>query len=319
MRNKRILLIGGSGFVGSALANRLAAASCDIIIPTRRASRAGHLLLQPTVTLVEENIHEASTLARLCTGADAVINLTGILHSRSGTPYGPDFAHVHVELVQKLVYACRTTQVPRLIHISALGAADQAPSEYLRSKAAGEAVITGSSELAWTILRPSAIFGRYDRFLNLFAEMSSLFPVLPLAGSQARFQPVYVEDVVEVIYRSLNTPDSAGQTFEVAGPTVYTLRQLFEYVSRLVGNPCPIIPLPDSLAMLQAWLLEFAPQPLISRDALRSMTVPNTATGTPLPFEIPPTPLEAVVPGWLGKNSRARYNPLRRYARRSQS
>ena len=318
MKLKRVVLIGGSGFVGSAIANRLCKAGIEVLIPTRRRSRAGHMLLLPNTQVVEADVHDPATLANLFAGADAVVSLVGILHSRSGTPYGPDFARAHVELPKKIVAACRAAGVSRLVHVSALGADVDGPSEYQRSKAAGEAAIRSTgADLAWTILRPSVIFGRGDSFLNLFADLARSFPVLPLAGAKAQFQPVYVEDVAEVVWRSLQDPGSAGQIFELAGPTVYTLRQLVEYVSALVGCPRPIIPLCESLGLLQARLMELAPQPLMSRDNVRSMRAPNVASGAPLPFGLRPTPLEAVVPGWLGaQSSRARYYPFRRHARR---
>ncbi len=318
MTPQRVVLIGGAGFIGSAIANRLSAAGCSVLIPTRRRSRAGHVLLLPTVEVVEADCHDPATLGRLLQGADAVVNLVGILHSRPGTPYGPDFARAHVELPGKIVAACAQAGVPRLIHLSALGADADGPSEYQRSKAAGEAAVRAAAPtLAWTILRPSVVFGRGDRFLNLFAQLARSLPVLPLAGANARFQPVYVEDVAEVVWRCLNTPASAGATYELAGPAVRTLRELVEYVSALVGCPRPVFALPEGLAVLQARLMELAPEPLMSRDNVRSMRVDNVAHGAPLPFGLAPTALEAVAPAWLGEAApRARYYPFRRHARR---
>ena len=161
------------------------------------------------------------------------------------------------------------------------------------------------------------VFGRGDSFLNLFADLARMFPVLPLAGAGTRFQPVYVEDVAEAVWQGLTREDAAGQTFQLAGPTVYTLRQLVEYVSALVGKPRPIYPLSEKLAMLQARMMELAPQPLMSRDNVRSMKVDNIATGSPQPFGMSPTALETVAPAWLGQAApRAHYYPFRRHARR---
>ncbi|NMG75304.1 NAD-dependent epimerase/dehydratase family protein [Aromatoleum diolicum] len=316
MKMERVVLIGGSGFVGRVIANRLSLSGISVLVPTRRRSRAGALLPIPTVDVEEADIHDPATLTRLLAGADAVVNLVGILHSRSGSPYGADFARAHVELPRKIVAACRAASVPRLIHISALGASANAPSEYLRSKAAGEdAVRAAGDDPAWTILRPSVMFGREDNFLNLFARLAGLFPVLPLAGAHARFQPVCVEDVAEVVWRCLLDATSIGQTWELAGPTVYTLRQLVEYVSELSGHPRPIIALPQGLAMLQARLMELAPQPMMSRDNVRSMRVDNVASGAPLPFGMIPAALEVVAPTYIGDSfPRARY-----YAMRSRS
>ena len=318
MNPKRVVIVGGSGFIGSAIANRLCEAGVKVLIPTRRRSRAGHVLLLPNAEVVEADVHDPAALARLFEDADAVINTVGVLHSRPGTPFGPDFARAHVELPQKIVTACRTAGVARLVHISALGADANGPSEYQRSKAAGEhAIEAAGPDIAWTILRPSVVFGRGDSFLNLFADLARMFPVLPLTGASCRFQPVYVEDVAEAVYQSLTRPDAAGQTFELAGPTVYTLRQLVEYVSALVGKPRPVVGLPEGIGMVQARLMELAPQPLMSRDNVRSMRVDNVASGEPQPFGLTPTALEAVAPGWLGTaGPRAFYYSFRRHARR---
>jgi NADH dehydrogenase len=318
MKIERVVLIGGSGFVGSAVANRLSEVSVNVRVPTRHASRAGHLLLLPTIEVVEADVHEPASLAQIVAGADAVVSLVGILHSRSGKPYGPAFRRAHVELPQKIVVACRAAEVPRLVHISALGASADGPSEYLRSKAAGEAAIrAGGNTPAWTILRPSVMFGRDDHFLSLFARLARSFPVLPLAGAKARFQPVHVEDVATVIWRCLCDPATAGQTFELGGPKVYTLQEIVEYVSELAGFPRPVLPLPDAVAMLQAGLMELMPSPIMSRDNLRSMRVDNVVSGVPLPFGLEPTPLEAIAPAYIGSsNLRARFYPLRTSSRR---
>lgn len=318
MNPKQVVLIGGSGFVGSAIARRLCAAGVRTLIPTRHRSRAADLLPLPLVEVVEADVHDPATLSRLFAGADAVVSLVGILHSRSGSPYGPDFARAHVELPRKIVDACRHAGVHRLVHVSALGADAAGPSEYQRSKAAGEAQVRAAgSDPAWTILRPSVIFGRDDSFLNLFAALAGTLPVLPLAGADARFQPVYVEDVADVVWRCLGRSDSVGRTFELAGPTVYTLAQLVRYVAQQRGRRCRILALPEGLAMLQATLMELAPQPLMSRDNVRSMRADNIASGDPLPFGLQPTALERVVPGWIGTDmARARYYPFRRQARR---
>ncbi|MBI1905362.1 MAG: complex I NDUFA9 subunit family protein [Rhodocyclales bacterium] len=299
MTAQRIVLIGGSGFIGSAIAARLCAASHDVLIPTRHRSRAAHLLLLPTAEVVDADVHDPAQLASLLRGADAVVNLVGILHSRPGTPYGADFARAHVELPRKIVAACRDAAVPRLVHVSALGANPNGPSAYQRSKAAGEAAIhAGDDMLATTILRPSVVFGRGDSFLNLFARLVRLFPVLPLAGAQARFQPVYVEDVAEVVLRGLDDPARGGKTFELGGPHVYALRDLVGYIAALLGRHPLIIALPERLALLQAALMELAPQPLMSRDNVLSMRVDNV-TAAPLPYDVTPTPLETVAPAWI--------------------
>ncbi len=306
---RNVLIIGGSGFVGTALAERLTAAGCRLVIPTRHRERARHLLPLPMVDVREADLFDPPTLATLMTGMDAVVNLVGVLHSRSGSPFGPDFARAHVELPKRLVAAARQAGVQRIVHVSALGASADAPSEYQRSKAAGEAEIRAAApDVVWTILRPSVIFGPGDSFLNLFAGLLRRFPVLPLGGAGARFQPVYVGDVADVIAEAFLRSDAAGQTFDMAGPTRYSLQELVEYVGDLTGCPRPVIPLPEGLAMLQAGLLEMLPGPLMSRDNVRSMRAPNVSDGPPQPWGRVPTPLEVIAPMYLGKsNKRCRY------------
>lgn len=310
MSIRTVLLIGGSGFVGTAIATRLAAAGKTLLVPTRRRERARHLLSLPTVELVEADVTDPASLAVLMTGVDAVVNLVGVLHSRSGSPYGPDFARAHVALPEHIVTAAREARVQRIVHISALGAAADGPSGYLRSKAAGEAAIRAAApEVGWTILRPSVIFGPGDRFLNLFAGLLKRFPVLPLGGAKARFQPVYVGDVAAVVAEALERPDAVGQTFDMAGPWQYSLQALVEYVGTLTGHPRPVIPLPEGLALLQAALLECLPGPLMSRDNVRSMRVPNVVNGPAQPWGRRPTALETIAPCYLGPiNKRGRYD-----------
>ena len=305
---RNVLVVGGSGFVGAAVAERLTAAGLRLVIPTRRRERARHLLLLPTAEVVEADVFDPPTLASLMTGMDAVVSLVGVLHSRSGSPYGPGFARAHVELPKRLVAAARQAGVQRIVHVSALGASADGPSEYQRSKADGEAAIRAAApDVAWTILRPSVIFGPGDSFLNLFASLVRRFPLMPLGGADARFQPVYVEDVADVVAEALQRSDAAGQTFDMAGPTQYSLRELVEYVGDLTGCPRPVIPLPEGLAMLQAGLLEMLPGPLMSRDNVRTMRAPNVTSGPPQPWGRVPTALEAIAPTYLGKaNKRCR-------------
>ena len=314
MNLRKVLIVGGSGFVGTAVAARLARDGLSLRIPTRRRARVRHLLTLPDVDLVEADVFDPPTLAGLMQGVDAVVSLVGVLHSRPGQPYGPDFARAHVELPTRLVAAARQAGVTRLVHVSALGAAPDGPSEYQRSKAAGEAAIrAGAPELAWTILRPSVIFGPGDSFLNLFAGLVRTFPMLPLGGAGARFQPVYVQDVADVVAEALVRPDAAGLTCDLAGPTVYTLAELVAYVARLTGRSTRIVPLSEPLALLQAAVLELLPGPLMSRDNVRSMRADNITGGPPQPWGRTPTALETVVPRWLGRaNRRGHFDAFRK-------
>jgi len=308
----RICVLGGSGFVGRHIVEHLVEASHFVVVPTRRRERAKHLIMLPTVDVVEADVHDPAALARLFRSCDAVINLVGVLHSRPGDPYGPDFARAHVALPQQVVDACVAAGVPRLLHMSALKSAPEAPSEYLRSKAEGEAaVIAARGRIAATIFRPSVVFGPEDSFLNTFAALQRQLPVLFLACPDAKFQPVYVEDVARVFVASLERDESFDKAYDLVGPKVYTLRELVEYAGRVSGHPRPIVGLGERMSWWQARAMELMPVKLMSRDNVRSMRVANVSDA-PLPFGIEPTPLEAVAPVYLrGVYSRSRFSAFR--------
>ncbi|HMO48810.1 MAG TPA: complex I NDUFA9 subunit family protein [Rubrivivax sp.] len=296
---RRVLLLGGTGFVGRSLCERLVARGTElrITVATRRAATARAVQFLPNVDPVECDVHDDARLAALVAGHDAVVNLIAILHGSAS-----DFEHVHVRLAQRLAAACAASGVSRVLQVSALGAAGDAPSNYQRSKAAAEAVLR-AAPLQLSVLRPSVIFGDGDRFLKLFAQLQSVVPVMPLAAADARFQPVWVEDVSEALVRCLERPETIGQTYECAGPQVFTLAELVRLAGRLSGRERPVWPLPDGLARLQAWAMGLLPgTPLLSRDNLLSMRVPNVAGGE-LPglraLGIEPEALTAVAPSYL--------------------
>jgi uncharacterized protein YbjT (DUF2867 family) len=318
MSATRIAVLGGSGFVGRALCERLVRRSPQgsIVVPTRRALHANRVRALPTVEVRLADVHDDAALAGVLAGCDAVINLIAILHGSAAA-----FEQAHVALPRRLAAACRQAGVRRLLHVSALGVGDAAPSNYLRSKTAGEAVLRAAA-LDLTLLRPSVIFGADDRFLNLFAELQAVVPLMPLAGGDARFQPVWVEDVAEAIVRCLDTPATIGQTLECAGPDVMTLAELVRLAGRWSGHERPILPLPMALGRLQALAMEWLPgEPLMSRDNLDSLKTPNVASGT-LPgldaLGIEPASLAQIAPGYLGRREGcARLDVLRARARRA--
>jgi NADH dehydrogenase len=295
-----ILVLGGTGFVGlvvcEKLVEHLGSGDARIVVPTRHLNRAGHLLPLPIIEIQPWKPDDDKELDRLVRGRHAVINLVGILHGSEA-----EFQRAHVDLPARLARACATHGVPRLVHVSALGADAGAPSKYLRSKAAGEAALR-SVPLDLVILRPSVMFGEHDRFMNRFAGLQRIFPVMPLPCADARFQPVWVDDVATAIVRALDLRH--GEIFECVGPAQYTLRQLVELAGQWSGHPRRVLPLPDALGRLQAAMFELLPgDPPLSRDNLDSMKIPSVASGrypTLTRLGIAPRALESVMPPLLG-------------------
>src|SRR5471032_2363751 len=313
MELTRVCVIGGSGFVGGHIVQLLSAQRYHVCVPTRDRERAKSLILLPTVDVVDANVHDAASLAGLTRGMDAVINLVGVLHDGRSER---GFEQAHVELTRKIIAACAATGVRRYVHMSALGAAVNGPSRYQRTKGAAEALVRASN-LDSTIFRPSVLFGRNDRFLNMFAQLLKLLPVMFLARPRARFQPVYVEDVAAALVTSLDDLATYGKTYDLCGPTVYTLRELVALVGNLTGQRRPIVGLSDALSYLQAFALELLPGKLMTRDNYYSMQVDNVSS-QPFPFGIEPAAIEAAAPAWLGAASpRARYRGYRDHAGRA--
>ncbi len=317
MNPTRIAVLGGTGFVGRAVCERLVRRSPAgaIVVPTRRAMHANAVRALPTVDVRVADVHDDAALRSVLAGCDAVINLVAILHGSAAA-----FEQVHAALPRRLAAACVGAGIRRVLHVSALGVGGQAPSNYLRSKTAGEAALR-AAPLDLTVLRPSVIFGAQDRFLNLFARIQALVPLLPLAGADTRLQPVWVEDVAEAIVACLDTPATIGQTIECAGPEVFTLAELVRLAGRWSGHERPIVPLPMALSRMQALLMECLPgAPLMSRDNLDSMRAPNIASGG-LPglawLGIVPAAPAQIAPGYLSRrDGRARLEALRATAGR---
>ncbi|MGH8633156.1 MAG: complex I NDUFA9 subunit family protein [Burkholderiales bacterium] len=311
-----VCVLGGSGFIGRHVCHALAAAGYRVRVATRDRERAKEqLILLPTVAVAAVNIHDPAQLAAFVRGTDAVINLVGVLHDGRGDR---SFQAAHVELARKVVEACRSCGIRRLLHMSALASARDGPSRYLRSKGEAEAIVRESG-LGWTLYRPSVVFGPGDSFLNLFATLLRFSPVVALACPRARFQPVFVEDVAAAFVTGLADLGSFGQSYDLCGPRVYTLRELVEYVGTVIGRRRLVVGLNDALSYCQALVLELLPVKLMTRDNYYSMKVDNVCS-CDFPFGIAPAALEAVAPSYLGQRTpRARYQRFRGQAHRDKS
>lgn len=308
-----VLVVGGTGFVGRHVVNRLVAQGRRVLVPTRSRERARPLFLLPTVDVIETDIGDPVALGRLASAADAVINLAGILNESGAQT----FDWVHIELTRRIIAACDAGGVRRLVHMSALHADPQGPSRYLRSKGEAEAIVAASG-LDWTIFQPSVIFGREDRFLNLFARLLALLPVMALARADARFAPVYVGDVARCFVHTLHEDDTVGERYPLCGPAVYTLGDLVRYVGEVTGHRRPVFALGRGLGRLQAATLERLPGTLMSRDNLASMDQDSVCAGAfPAVFGFVPTAIEAVVPTYLSPASaRSRFDAYRSHSGR---
>lgn len=337
MDAKTVCIIGGSGFVGLHLANRLAAQGYRLRVLTRRSDRGRELRVLPHLQLIETDLQDERQLTRHFSGCHAVINLAGIANETRSEP----FRAVHVDLPRRALAACRRAGVPRYLHMSALGADPEGPSRYLQTKGEGEQRVMAAppAGVAVTSFRPAVIFGPEDRFLNRLARLLRLSPgvvPLPVPRAQAqrlyvgdrergvvrapgvRLQPVYVGDVAAALVRALEDPDTAGRSYELCGPQAYTLAELVGYIAGLRGLRRRALALPGWLAKAAAWALGRLPGPPFSVDNYRSGTVPNVCRRNGLEaLGLEPTALEAVAPAYLGgAGPQAGYAEARREAGR---
>ena len=304
MQKSTIVVIGGTGFIGTQLAAALSTRGYALKLLTRRRERKKQVILLPDLSLINADVHDPHALAAQLRGAHAVISMAGILNeSRAG-----DFDRVHHQLPQAIARACIDAGVPRLLHIGALGASANAPSAYLRSKAAGEAAIIAAADdgIAVTIFRPSVVFGPQDDFLNRFATVLAITPLaLPLGGARARFAPVYVQDVANAVASSIDNKATFGQNYNLCGPQQYSLLDLVRYVNELTGANRSIIPLGNTLTMLQAQVFQRLPGKLLTVDNVHSMQVDSTCSGDDLAkLGISAVGIKAVVPKYLGNEGK---------------
>jgi uncharacterized protein YbjT (DUF2867 family) len=312
----KVTILGGAGFVGSSLVTKLDQAGYQVKVLSRRRETAKHLILLPNVQVFTCDISDNHALKDALKGSDAVINLVGILHEDGKN----GFENIHHQLPRRVAQLCDELGIARLIHMSALQASKNAPSAYLKSKAAGEAAVNEfSKKLDITIFKPSVIFGRGDSFINMFANLVRYLPVIALAKPNAKFQPIWVEDVAQCFVNALENTATYGESYELGGPQIVTLKQLVEKVMHILGKHRPIIGLNDTLSMLQAFMLELMPIKLMTRDNIRSMQV-DSITAQPIAAElnVVPTALDVVIPEYLLNTSpRAAYDRFRSAAGRA--
>ncbi len=301
-----ICVLGGTGFVGTELVARLALDGHWVRVPTRNLARAERLRVLETIELRVADVHAPSALSQLFTDCDAVINLVGILNQRRAA----SFQAVHAELPAKIIAAARGAGVRQVLHMSALGADERAPSQYLRTKAAGEAQLRAAApsaaqtQPAVTIFRPSVIFGAGDSLTNRFARLLRLTAgLLPLARARARFAPIHVADVAEAFRRALGVRASFGQTYQLCGPEVMTLREIVRASARVARLPCHIVPLPDVAARIQGLVMGLLPGKPFSLDNFRSLTVDCVCQEDGCArLGIHPQHMLAVLPTYLGED-----------------
>ena len=302
-----IVILGGTGFIGCRLASRLCHEGYNVRIPTRNRQRHRNLLVLPSAEVVDANIHDPARLKELCAGADAVVNLVGVLNDTSrGSKV---FREAHVTLVESLLRVCEEQGVTRLLHVSALKAnAERGPSEYLKSKGQAEQLLRAApASIAWSIFQPSVVFGPEDGFVNRFAMLLRLTPILPLAKPNARFAPVYVEDLVSALMKCLQDRSTAGETYQLCGPQIYSLREMVGLIAAIMGKRRLILGLPDSLSKLQAWIFEHLPGKVFTLDNYRSLTVNSICSENGFSkLGIVPRAMDVVIPRYLAPDDHRR-------------
>ncbi len=306
MLPRRITVVGASGFIGRYVVERHAAEGAVICACGRHARDAGYLRPMGDVGQIatfDADITDERALSAVIAGSDAVVNVVGILAERGKY----NFEAIHHQGPARLARLAKVAGVRHFVHISAISADPAAPAAYSRSKAAGEDAVRAAFAEA-VILRPSLVFGPEDAFFNRFAAMARYLPALPLiGGGMTKFQPVYVVDVAAAVAAALSRADTAGKTYELAGPVVFDLKQLFALMLHVIGRKRLLVPLPFGLASFEAFFLELLPNPMLTRDQVRMLKRDAVATpGAPGLAElgIPATALELVLPSYLDRYRR---------------
>lgn len=296
---KIVCVLGGTGFVGNSIVRQLSEAGYTVKVLSRNCQRGKHLTGLKNVQVIESDVLNPAALKQNLKSATAIINLIGILHETKKI----SFERIHADLPKTLAEICVELKIPRLVHMSALQASDKAPSCYLQSKASGEKYLANySDKLTITIFKPSVIFGACDSFINLFAKLIKFLPVILLAKPDAKFQPIYVEDVATAFVSALEEKRTFGKTYELAGPNIYSLRELIQLVAKSLNKTRWIIGLNDSLSYLQAHMLELMPIKMMTRDNVRSMEIDSVSTqGFPDYLDFKPSSLESILPSYINQ------------------
>lgn len=303
MRQNRIAILGGSGFIGRYVVKRLAERGDVVAVGGRNAAAAKFLKLKGDVgqvALINVSISDENLLRAFVANSDAVVNLVGILHEGGSQR----FEAIHHIGPARLARIAREAGIERFIQMSAIGADPRSTSAYARTKAAGEAAARDAFPAA-TILRPSVVFGPEDQFFNRFAAIATVSPVLPLiGGGETLFQPVYVGDVAEAVVRCIDDPATAGRTYELGGPKVYSMRALMELLLEEIRRKRLLISVPFGIAAIQARLFSLLPAPPLTPDQVEMLKYDNIVSPNALGFEalgISPTAVEAILPTYLDR------------------
>ena len=298
---KLVTIFGGSGFIGRQAVRELAPLGCQIRVAGRDPIAAQSL--KPCgdvgqITPIQANITSERQVKAACEGADAVINLVGILYEKGART----FDAVHVQAAKRIAEAAKAGGATRFVQMSALGADEKSASAYARSKARGEAAVRAVFPDA-VVLRPSVVFGPEDDFINRFAKLMRLSPVMPLVGGgQQKFQPVYVGDVADALRAAVTRADMAGETYELGGPQTYTFQEILEMIMAETDRHVGLVPLPFELAKLQAAVMELLPVPPLTRDQVELLKSDNICSGAYpglTDLGIVPTAAEVILPTYL--------------------
>ncbi len=320
MSIKHIAILGGTGFVGRSLCNRLSEEGYKLKILTRnREYNRDDLIVLPNLELVQTDIHDLKKLKTHLAGCDAVINLIGILNERGNN--GKGFNHIHVELVEKIINVCGEVGIKRLLQMSALNAdAENGKSHYLRTKGEAEDLLHSRNiGINVTSFQPSIIFGKNDNFFNQFANLLKMTPLFfPLACHATKFSPIYVQDVIEMMTRSLKDPESYNKKFQLCGPHIYTLKELVSFTADTLGLKRKIISLNDVLSRIQATIFDFVPGKPFSTDNYLSAKIDSLCECDDFArYQIKTSTIESIVPQYLNNISyRSSYIKYRSRTRR---